>query len=95
LNVLNVLAVLGRPSSLSDVAKATRLSPSQAHRFLASFVNMQYLRQDPETSLYDLLTSVLRIGLSALARLDILEVAGRIAQAFVDATGRTTMLSIW
>jgi DNA-binding IclR family transcriptional regulator len=95
LNVLNALAGLGRPSSLSDIAKASQLSPSQTHRYLASFVNMHYLRQDPESSLYDLHTGGLRIGLSALARLDIIEEAAQIAQALVNATGRTTLLSIW
>ena len=56
---------------------------------------MHYLRQDPESTLYDLHTGGLRIGLSALARLDILEEAAQIAQALVDATGRTALLSIW
>lgn len=95
LNVLNALAALGRPSTLSEIAKASRLSPSQTHRYLASFVNMHYLRQYEDSSLYDLHAGALRIGLSALARLDVIEEASRIAQVFVDATGRTTLLSIW
>lgn len=95
LKVLDALVGIGRPSSLSEIAKASDLSPSQTHRYLASFVNMRYLRQDPESSLYDLHTGALRIGLATLARLDVLEEAGRTAQAFVDATGRTALLCIW
>jgi DNA-binding IclR family transcriptional regulator len=95
LNVLNALVGLGRPSALSEIAKASGLSPSQSHRYLASFVNMHYLRQNPESSLYDFHTGALRLGLASLARLDVLDQAGGIAQAFVDATGRTALLSIW
>lgn len=95
LNVLNALVGLGVPSSLSDIAKASGLSPSQSHRYLASFVNMHYLRQDPESLLYDLHTGALRIGLAGLGRLDLLNEASRITQAFVDATGRTALLSVW
>jgi len=95
LKVLDALVSIGRPSSLSEIAKASDLSLSQTHRYLASFVNMCYLRQDPESSLYDLHIGTLRIGLASLARLDVLEEAGRIAQAFVAATNRTALLSIW
>jgi DNA-binding IclR family transcriptional regulator len=95
LKVLDALVGIGRPGSLSEIAKACDLSPSQTHRYLASFVNMRYLRQDPDSSLYDLHTGALRLSLATLGRLDVLEEAGRTAQLFVDATGRTTLLSIW
>lgn len=95
LKVLGALVGLGRPSSLSEIAKASDLSPSQTHRYLASFVNMRYLRQDPESALYDLHTGALRLGLASLARLDLLDKASRITQGFVKATGRTALLCIW
>jgi DNA-binding IclR family transcriptional regulator len=95
LKIMDAFVGIGRPSSLSEIAKASDLSLSQAHRYLASFVNMRYLRQDPETLLYDFHTGTLRIGLASLARLDVLEEAGRIAQNFVTATNRTALLCIW
>jgi DNA-binding IclR family transcriptional regulator len=95
LKVLGALVGLGHPSSLSEIAKASDLSPSQTPRYLASLVNMRYLRQDPESALYDLHTGALRLGLASLARLDLLDEASRITQEFVKATGRTTLLCIW
>lgn len=96
LNVLNALARLGRPSSLTVIAKASQLSPSQTHRYLASLARMQYVRQDAVSSLYDLNAGgALRLGLAALARLDVVDEAGRAAQQLVEITGRTAQLAIW
>ncbi|GGE98982.1 transcriptional regulator [Aliidongia dinghuensis] len=93
--VLDALVKLGRPSTLSEVAKASDLSASQAHRYLASFVNTGFLRQDPATALYDLHAGALRLGLAAMARLDVFEEASQVAQEVVAATGRTILLAIW
>lgn len=93
--VLDALVRLGRPSTLSEIAKASDLSASQAHRYLASFVNTGFLRQDPGTALYDLHTGALRLGLAAMARLDVFELASAVAQDLVATTGRTIQLAIW
>ncbi len=95
IGVLDALVRLGRPSSLSDIAKASQLSPSQAHRYLASFVNTGYLRQDPATALYDLDSGALRLGLAAMGRLDLFAAAAQGAQDLVAATGRTGQLAVW
>lgn len=93
--VLDALVHLGRPSTLSEIAKASDLSASQAHRYLASFVNTGFLKQDPATSLYDLHSGALRLGLAAMARLDVFDLASAVALELVAATGRTIQLAIW
>ena len=95
MGVLEALIRLGRPSSLSEIAKASGLSASQAHRYLASFVNTGFLRQDSVSLEYDLHTAALRLGLAAMARMDVFEAAGRVAQSLVAETGRTILLAIW
>lgn len=95
MGVLDALVRLGRPSSMTEIAKASDLSPSQAHRYLASFVNTGFLRQDPATALYDLHSGALQLGLAAMARLDVFEQASRVAQELVEATGRTVQLAVW
>lgn len=95
IGVLDALVRLGRPSSLTDIARASGQSVSQAHRYLASFVNTGFLRQDPATALYDLHTGALRLGLAAMGRLDTFEEASRAAQELVAASGRTVLIAVW
>lgn len=95
IGVLDALVRLGRPSSLTDIARASGQSVSQAHRYLASFVNTGFLRQDPATALYDLHTGALRLGLAAMGRLDMFEEASRAAQELVAASGRTVLIAVW
>jgi len=95
MSVLDALMRLGKPSSLSEIAKVTGLSVSQTHRYLASLVNTNFLRQDPVSLEYDLHTGALRLGLAAMSRLDLFEAAGRVAQQLVTQTGRTVLLAVW
>lgn len=93
--VLNAVVRLGAPASLTDIARAADMSVSQAHRYLASFVNSGLLRQDSQSGLYDMAAGAIRIGLAALARVDIFAEAAKAVQAFVDATGRTALITVW
>jgi len=95
MGLLDALIRLGKPSSLSEIAKASGLSVSQAHRYLASFVNTGFLRQDSVSLEYDLHSGALRLGLAAMARMDVFEAAGRVAQLLVAQTGRTILLAVW
>lgn len=95
MGLLDALIRLGKPSSLSEIAKASGLSVSQAHRYLASFVNTGFLRQDSVSLEYDLHAGALRLGLAAMARMDVFEAAGRVAQMLVAQTGRTVLLAVW
>lgn len=95
MGVLDALVRLGRPSSMTEIAKASEMSASQAHRYLASFVNTGFLRQDPATALYDLHSGALQLGLAAMARLDVFEQASLVAQDLVEVTGRTLQLAVW
>ena len=64
--VLNAVVRMGAPAGVTDIARASGLSTSQAHRYLASFVNCGFLRQDPQNGLYDLAAGALRIGMAAM-----------------------------
>ncbi|ACK50420.1 transcriptional regulator, IclR family [Methylocella silvestris BL2] len=93
--VLDAVVRLGAPAGLTDIARASGMSTSQAHRYLASFVNSGLLRQDAQSGLYDMAAGAIRIGLAAMARLDIFAEAGDLVQKFVDMTGRTALITVW
>ena len=94
LRVLTALAASDGPVPLTALGVRTGLSPSQTHRYLQSLVASGMAVQDA-SSRYDLGPGVIRIGISALARLDAFSRAEAAMQRFVEDTGRTGLLSVW
>lgn len=87
LNILKVLASHDGALPLKTLSSLVDMAPSNVHRYLASFVRAGLLRQDPDTARYDLGRLALQIGLSALSRLDVLELAPRELKKIVTEHG--------
>lgn len=95
LSVLRTLAASGSAMTLTDLAKASGMPATKVHRYLASFVASGFVEQRERSGRYDLGPAALSIGLSAMARND---VVNRVADALpdlVEETGLTALLSIW
>lgn len=95
---LRVLAAVARqrePSPLSVIAQASGISASQAHRYLSSLMASGMVKQDGRAGSYDLDVGAIRIGLSALSRLDPSALADETCRDLVRDTRRTCMLSVW
>jgi DNA-binding IclR family transcriptional regulator len=92
MGVLDAVAGLGRASPLAAVVKRCGLSPSQTHRYLASLSASGMVRQD-SNGFYDLGPAALKVGLGALARIDIFRIADDELSAFCAATGATVLLA--
>jgi DNA-binding IclR family transcriptional regulator len=95
LHLLAALAACGGPVPLSAVAQRAGVSPSQAHRYLSSLMAAGMAKQDPGSGCYDLDAGAIRIGLAALARLDVFARADTVFTEFARATGRTCLLAVW
>lgn len=93
LRVLDVLAGQDGPQPLGVIAQAAELSPSQAHRYLASLVQAGVARQDAASGRYDLGPAALRLGLSALSRIDAFRLAEMAVTDFAAETGRTVQMA--
>ena len=91
--MLEALAELSEPSTLSAIAQASELSTSQAHRYLASLVASRMAQQDPLTGRYDIGPALLKLGLGALARVDAFRIADAAIAEFARDTGRTVQLA--
>src|SRR4051812_32281114 len=94
LHVLAALAACGGSVPLSAVAQRASVSPSQAHRYLSSLMAAGMAKQDPGSGLYDLDAGAIRLGLAALARLDVFTRADATFVEFARATGRTCLLAV-
>lgn len=87
LNILKALASQNDALPLKTISSLVDMAPSNVHRYLASFIRAGLLRQDPDTARYDLGRLALQIGLSALSRLDVLELAPRELKKIVAEHG--------
>jgi DNA-binding IclR family transcriptional regulator len=91
--VLAALAAEPQPSTLGAVAKRSRLSASQTHRYLASLIASGMAHQDPTSGRYDLGPQAIQVGLAALARTDVFAEADPMIAEFTRETGRTTLVA--
>jgi DNA-binding IclR family transcriptional regulator len=93
--LLAALAAAGKPMPLRDLAKAANMAPSNARRYLISFVRTGFVEQDSVTSLYDLSWFALHLGLAALERRDVLRTARPVLRRLCDSLGQTVALVTW
>src|SRR5271166_511140 len=94
LRVLAALSAESGPATLTEVAKRAELSASQTHRYLASLVGAGMARQDGPNGRYDLGPEAIRVGLAALARIDVFAQSDAAIAAFTQETGRTTLVAV-
>lgn len=93
--LLRVLAHSSRALPLTKLAAEAGMSPSKAHRYLSSLVRADLVRRDPVTNYYDLGALSLRLGLTALGRIDEIQLATAILPRLSEEIGETIILSVW
>ncbi|WP_298399777.1 IclR family transcriptional regulator [Sphingobium sp.] len=93
MHVLQALASLGSASTLGAIAQASDISPSQAHRYLASLIASGMAQQNEQTGRYDLGPAALQLGLGALARIDAFRITNEAISAFAERTGQTVQVA--
>src|SRR5690349_19291932 len=93
--LLQALAKASGPQMLKDLAAAAQMPPAKAHRYLVSFIRMGLVEQDVATGLYDLGAFALELGLSALARMEPVNLATPALAELGEETGQTVALAVW
>ena len=83
------------PLMLRDLAASADMAPAKAHRYLVSFTRMGLVEQHASTGRYDLGAFALNLGLSALGRLEPLELAGPVLQSLGNEIGQTVAAAVW
>lgn len=83
------------PLPLKAVAAAAGMSGGKAHRYLVSLCRAGLVEQDAETQRYDLGGLALRVGLAALARLDVVRLAAPVLVDLRDQLNETVALAVW
>lgn len=93
--LLEVLAQGAGPLMLRDLARTASMSAAKAHRYLVSFQRLGLVVQDGATTRYDLGPAALKLGLSALERLDAVKLARERVALLKEEIGHTVALAVW
>jgi len=91
--LLRALADAGGLLSLKELAAAVGMPAAKAHRYLASFVEAGMV-DHRRSGLYQLGPMAARIGLAALARVDVVNRAADSLGPLVEETGTSALLAV-
>jgi DNA-binding IclR family transcriptional regulator len=95
IELLKVVAQCKEPVTLTQIARETGMSPSRAHRYIASLKQAGFLRQDVASAKYDIGPAAIELGLSAVARIDGVRLAADIMTRLTEETGLVSYLCVW
>jgi len=95
MHVLVTLAGHGGEMALGELASAAGVAPAKVHRYLVSLIRSGFVEQDPRSGRYALSSQSLRVGLVALRRLDIMEVATIALYGLRDRIDETVLMAVW
>ena len=93
--LLKALAESNSALGLRDLSAAAGMPASKAHRYLVSMIRCGLVQQNPTTGQYDLGEVSLRVGLTALNRLDVVRFGTEAAVELNQRTGSTVILTVW
>jgi DNA-binding IclR family transcriptional regulator len=93
--VLRALVQAREPMTLTAIAAATGMAPGKAHKYLASFIRVGLVAQNESGGRYDLGPFALELGVAAMRRINVVEIAQPILDDLRDLLGHTVSLAIW
>jgi DNA-binding IclR family transcriptional regulator len=94
-SLLKVIARLGRPSTLTEIAAAAAMSPPRAHRYLMGLVLTELVSHDPYSGRYELGSQLVELGITAVSRLDGVKIATDKLVEITHQTGLASTISVW
>jgi DNA-binding IclR family transcriptional regulator len=95
MTVLKALAQAKGPMSLKEIGAACAMAPSKVHRYLHSLVAGGLVAQQRRSGKYDLGMFALRLGASAIRRMDVVNHIGDHLEELVDQLQMSAHVAIW
>jgi IclR family KDG regulon transcriptional repressor len=80
--------------SLPEIAQGLLLHKSTAHRLLMALESARFIEKNPVSGRYRLGSRVMELGLSAVSRLDVYQIAGPHLRWLAEQTGETGHLAV-
>jgi DNA-binding IclR family transcriptional regulator len=93
-HILDVLADESAGIGLTGIAERLKLHKSTVHRLITVLESSRFVEKNTVTAKYHLGSRLMELGLSAVSRLDVYEVAGPHLRELVKETGETAHLAV-
>lgn len=93
--LLRALAASDGPMKLTDLANASGMSTSRAHKYLASFIRCGLVRQSGSAGRYGIGPLAAELGFAALRNMDVAELAQDVLDGLRDQLQTVTSLTVW
>ena len=93
--VLRALVQAKGAMNLTAIAAATGMAPGKAHKYLASFIRAGLVVQNESGGRYDLGPFALELGIAAMRRINVMEIAQAAMDDLRNLLGHTISLAIW
>jgi IclR family transcriptional regulator, acetate operon repressor len=94
LDLLEVVAVSDRGIGLTELAKATELAPSTAHRLLKSLQQRRFVHHDAERSLWFIGVQAFSIGAAFLRTRNVVAAARPVMRWLMETSGESVNLAV-
>lgn len=94
LHILDFISTASKPPTLTELSGALDLSPSRAHKYLVSLLREGYISQVNQTQ-YILGNSSLTLGISALRRINPIQLSYDAIDSLNEETDKTVSVTIW
>lgn len=93
--LLKILVAAGRPMKLRDLAAASRMSASKAHRYLVSLCRSGFVAQDAHAAEYRLGPYALEMALACFNSLRPIKLASEALEAIGQEVNLTVAIAAW
>lgn len=94
LRVLDYISTAAKPPTLKELSGALNLSPSRAHKYLVSLLREGYINHVNQTQ-YTLGNSSLTLGISALRRINPIQLSYEAIDLLNEETDKTVSVTVW
>lgn len=95
MTVLQALEEGRGPMSLTQIAAASGMQPSKAHRYLVSLARVGLVAQSPSSGRYDMGPAMRRLGVESLRRMDEVALVSEHLPGLRDRTSHAVNLAVW
>ena len=92
--IFDILADDRSGHGVTELAEKLNLHKSTAHRLIMVLESSRYVERDIDTGKYRLGSRILELGLSALSKLDVYEIARPHLRALMSETGETAHIGV-